>query len=516
MPTPNTATLLALVDTTLQRHAGAHIGHSDLQTLLHISDWRIAPGQHWGIIGGREEQRTALLDKLRETNAARATPLRCAEISLHEQQRYIDAERIKSKTGVADELFAGTRVEDMLASSIAGSQQRIASYQSLVEQLDFQACLNKHFRELSTGETRRLLIIDALVSNTELLLLHDPLEGLDSDTRPRAAKIIDAALRNITANRNAGTNNAKQPDSPPTINCSVFASSRAEQLPAHTTHIACIDGTNLRCTTLSAKHTLADALRDLQPLLAPTSTIALPGLPKDHPYHQHKLLDPAQPLVRMRNVNVRYAEQSQPVLDQLDWTVYPLQHWRISGRNGSGKTTLLKLVSGDHPQVYQNDIEVCGFQRGNGESIWQVKRHIGYMGSEMLWNYRASGQLAGKAISVVMSGLYDSIGLYTQTDAADKNIAQQWLALFDLAEMAKRRFQSLGLAEQRVVLIARAMIKRPSLLILDEPLQGLDSADRQRVLQVVAMLVEAQATTLLYVSHHNEEQVPGIERTLSL
>jgi len=498
----NNATLFALVDSTLQRHAGDHIGHSDLQTLLHINAWHIAAGQHWGIIGGKEEQRTALLDKVRQLNAARATPLRCAEISLHEQQRRIAAELVKSKTGVADELFAGTRVDDLLGA---------ASHHKLVEQLDFHTCLNKYFRELSSGETRRLLTIDALLSNTELLLLHDPLEGIDSDTRPHAAQILDAALHGNTRN---GTSPA--PGLPDTICCSLFASSRAEQLPAHTTHIACIDGTQLHCVALAAGRTLSDVLRELQPVLSPPITYELPGLPKDHPYHQHKLLDPAQPLVRMRNVTVRYADQAQPVLDELDWTVYPLQHWCISGRNGSGKTTLLKLVSGDHPQVYQNDIEVCGFKRGSGESIWQVKRHIGYMGSEMLWNYRSSGQLAGKAINVVMSGLYDSIGLYTQTNAADKHVAQQWLALFGIGELANRRFQSLGLAEQRIVLIARAVIKRPSLLILDEPLQGLDRADRQRVLQVVSMLVAAQATTLLYVSHHADEQVPGVEHRLAL
>ena len=510
---------------TCYRHAGAHIAQSDLQPLLYIPTWPIHSGQHWGVIGGKEEQRSALLDLLHEKNSLLKNPMRVSEISLAEQQRRISSELIKSKTGVADEIFAGTPVHQILTDAIQSndsmnknSAQPISKSSPLLAQLidtlNFSNCLHKHFRELSSGETRRLLIIVGLISAPELLLVHDPLEGLDSFTRPIAGELINQALQ--SPNKPMKTASNLNSWAPATIRCSIFAASRAEQLPSHTTHLAYIDQQTLHLINLSTSHSLPQALSALASRLTHAAPIDIPELPQDHPFHQHKQLKADQPLVSMRNVTVSYAGESKPVFKDLNWAVQPGQHWRISGANGSGKTTLLKLITGDHPQVYNNAIEVCGFRRGSGESIWEVKRHIGYMSSEMLWSYRGSGQLAGKTLSVVMSGLYDSIGLYAAPNAADKKAASQWLDLFEISDLASRRFQTLGLAEQRLVLIARAMIKRPSLLILDEPLQGLDGDDRKRVLAVIEKLISSNASTLLYVSHHDDEQVIGANNTLTL
>ena len=510
---------------TCYRHAGAHIAQSDLQPLLYIPTWPIHSGQHWGVIGGKEEQRSALLDLLHEKNSLLKNPMRVSEISLAEQQRRISSELIKSKTGVADEIFAGTPVHQILTDAIQSSDsmnknaaQPTSTSSPLLEQLidtlNFSHCLHKHFRELSSGETRRLLIIVGLIRAPELLLLHDPLEGLDSFTRPIAGELINQALQ--SPNKPMKTASNLNSWAPATIRCSIFAASRAEQLPSHTTHLAYIDQQTLHLINLSTSHSLPQALSALASRLTHAAPIDIPELPQDHPFHQHKQLKADQPLVSMRNVTVSYAGESKPVFKDLNWAVQPSQHWRISGANGSGKTTLLKLITGDHPQVYNNAIEVCGFRRGSGESIWEVKRHIGYMSSEMLWSYRGSGQLAGKTLSVVMSGLYDSIGLYAAPNAADKKAASQWLDLFEISDLASRRFQTLGLAEQRLVLIARAMIKRPSLLILDEPLQGLDGDDRKRVLAVIEKLISSNASTLLYVSHHDDEQVIGANNTLTL
>lgn len=510
---------------TCYRHAGAHIAQSDLQPLLYIPTWPIHSGQHWGVIGGKEEQRSALLDLLHEKNALLKNPRRVCEISLAEQQRRITSELIKSKTGVADEIFAGTPVHQILTDAIQSTEsvnknsaqslsQNGQLREQLIDTLNFSECLHKHFRELSSGETRRLLIIVGLISAPELLLLHDPLEGLDSITRPIAGELINQALQ--SPNKPIETGSNLNSWAPATIRCSIFAASRPEQLPSHTTHLAYIDQQTLHLITLGTPLSLPQALSELGSRLGHAAAIDIPALPQDHPFHQHKQLTADQPLVSMRNVTVSYAGESKPVIKDLNWVVESGQHWRISGVNGSGKTTLLKLITGDHPQVYNNAIEVCGFRRGSGESIWEVKRHIGYMSSEMLWSYRGSGQLAGKTLSVVMSGLYDSIGLYAAPNAADKKAASQWLDLFEISDLASRRFQTLGLAEQRLALIARAMIKRPSLLILDEPLQGLDGDDRKRVLAVIEKLITANASTLLYVSHHDDEQVLGAKHTLTL
>ena len=363
--------------------------------------------------------------------------------------------------------------------------------------------MQKQFRDLSSGETRRALLIRALSSSHQILLLQDPYEGIDSETRPVVASLVEHRLLNA--------NTAK--DSNP--RSSIFIASRPEQLTSFCTHVAYITGHSLHTIEVEPQgleHTLAAIGFDRQ---APAA-ITLPALPEGHPFEQREALSEDLPLVEAKNVRVGYADQPHPVFANINLKVMALQHTQICGPNGSGKSTLLKLITGDHPQTYSNDITVCGFKRGTGESIWSVKRYIGHMSGEMLWNYRGSGQLAGNAMAVVISGLHDSIGLYQSPNQADRHCALAWLDLLGLAAKARQRFQKLSLAEQRLVLIARAMIKRPALLILDEPCQGLDQSERQLVIAVVEKLIEAKACTVLYVTHHDDEAIAGIENRLVL
>jgi len=496
---------LTYSEQTIYKHTGDHISHADLAPLLHIDSWSINSGEQWAVIGGHEEQRSALLELLSETVLELEPGITISEISPREQQRLIDTEIIKGKSGVADEISHGTPVLKMLLGNECETFEVSQKTMDLVEQLNFGSCLPQYFRQLSSGETRRLLLIRALQHNSKLLLLQDPLEGLDVDTRPVARELLDSAL------------NGKQTDQtvPP---ISIFIASRPEQALPCTTHIAYIEKDHLKTVALQKDRpqSIPETLQALRKIITPVDNISIPPLPEDHPFHKHSALNPASPLVKMINVSVSYADVEQAIFENLNWTVMPYEHWRVTGPNGSGKTTLLKLITGDHPQVYRNHVEVCGFRRGSGESVWEVKRHIGYMSGEMLWNYRGSGQLAGRAQDVIISGLYDSIGLYTKPNSADRQTAIAWLDLFELTASARRRFQSLSIAEQRLVLIARSMIKRPALLILDEPLQGLDGEDRIRVLKIVEKLIGANATTLLYVSHHDDEQVEGVSNALQL
>lgn len=491
--------LLEFNHTTLQHHLGNHLSSNDLTTDLHIENWQIRTGQHWAIVGGNDVQRNAIrelvrlsFESRRITENEQSNKSLLKEISLAEQEQFIQSELIAAKTGAADELFQGTLISEILKRECGKSDD----LNRLVAKLEFQHGLDKRFRQLSSGETRRVLLICALATRAEMLLLQDPLEGLDHETRPIATQLIIDYQNKLSDL------------------CSIFIASRIEQLPKTVTNIAVIYDKKL--TEFPIKDSLEETLTNIEENHIPKVSIVVPALPKDHPFHKSRPLIDGQPLVKLSNVKVQYADMEKPIFDHLNWTIAPLEHWRVTGKNGSGKTTLLKLITGDHPQVYNNDIEVCGFKRGSGESVWDVKRHIGYMGGEMLWNYRSSGQLAGKAKAVIMSGLYDSIGLYAKTNAADNAAADAWLNLFELDGLANTRFNRLGMAEQRLVLIARAMIKRPSLLILDEPLQGLDENDRQRVLTIIEKLLKSGATTLLYVSHHEDEQVQGVSRTLSL
>ena len=490
--------LLHLEPHAIGQHQGKHIGTSDWETLLNISDWSIKRGEHWAVVGGSDGQRSALCETLRER--LDKSRLEFAEVSPAAQETCIAEEIKRAQTGIADEINTGTQVKDFLGlgNQAAGKTARI---DSLIETLEFSHCLNKHFRDLSSGETRKALLIRALENPQAFYLLQDPYEGLDKETLPLAKTLVEQALSN------PGNDKLNQSCS------SCFIASRLEQLPQTITHIAYIDELELKQLEVE---NLADTIASLAPIISPTPSIVVPDLPKDHPYHKSKPLDPKKPLVSMHDVTVSYADQDKPIFENIDFEIHPFQHCHITGRNGAGKSTLLKLITGDHPQVYNNDIQVCGFRRGAGESVWEVKRHIGYMGGEMLWNYRSSGQLAGKTLNVVISGLHDSIGLYTTANTADKACAKAWLDVFEMGDAANKRFNKLSMAEQRLALIARALIKRPDLLILDEPCQGLDSTDRRRVLSVVEKLITAKACTVLYVSHHDDEKISGIHSQFSL
>ena len=182
------------------------------------------------------------------------------------------------------------------------------------------------------------------------------------------------------------------------------------------------------------------------------------------------------------------------MFEDLDWTISPGEHWQVTGPNGSGKTCLLSLITGDHPQCYVNDIKVFGFQRGNGESIWQIKQHIGYISTALQWEYRVSTSVR----NAIVSGFFDSIGLYSKASDAQKAIADQWLDVLGMRDMADAPFTGLSFGEQRLVLIARAMVKHPPLLILDEPCLGLDEMNRQLVLALIERI--CRSSCLLYTS----------------
>jgi len=176
--------------------------------------------------------------------------------------------------------------------------------------------------------------------------------------------------------------------------------------------------------------------------------------------------------VNIRNASVRYTDNL--VFEHVDWRIEPGQHWQLTGPNGSGKTCLLNLITGDHPQCYINDIFVCGYRRGSGESIWDIKQHIGYVSSALQWDYRVS------------------------------------------ISCATQPFNQCSYGDQRLLLIARAMVKHPHLLILDEPCFGLDDMNRQLVLALIEKICAGSESTVIYVNHHAQDHIEGIEHYLAL
>ena len=184
----------------------------------------------------------------------------------------------------------------------------------------------------------------------------------------------------------------------------------------------------------------------------------------------------------------------------------------LLGENGAGKSTLLSLVCADNPQSYACDIELFGRKRGSGESIWDIKRHIGYVSPEMHRAYLKDLP----AIDIVASGLNDSVGLYVHPRPEQRAVCEWWMDIFGIAGLKDRTFLKLSSGEQRLCLLARAFVKDPELLILDEPLHGLDDRNRQLTREIISAFCRRKDKTMIMVTHYAEELPDVITHNLFL
>lgn len=196
----------------------------------------------------------------------------------------------------------------------------------------------------------------------------------------------------------------------------------------------------------------------------------------------------------------------------LDWSVNRGEKWALSGENGAGKSTLLSLICADNPQSYACDITLFGYKRGSGESIWDIKKHIGYVSPEMHRSYLKNLP----AIEIVASGLHDSIGLYKKVKDEDLQICEWWMDIFGVKELKDRSFLQLSSGEQRMILLVRAFVKDPELLVLDEPLHGLDLYNRRLVKDIIETFCQRPSKTLVMVTHYEEELPDCIDHRLFL
>jgi len=463
---------------------GACIRFNESFSLIDI-DWRLEPGQVWAIMGVSGSGKSALAAAL--SGAGEVTSGSVAGIvenagvvSLESQAALIERERLRDDSDITDKVSDGTPVKEMLDEASIDP----VLLAKLTTLFGLEALQERSFRKLSTGETRKVLITRALTSKPELVVIDGPFEGLDAQTVP----LISAVLQQVSGELPM-----------------VLVINRFDELPAFVTHIALLEKGRLKSTVETSDK---QAMGFLSQLLHLKSTdIQIPGA---IPGETAPSLNCNEPLVNIRDASIRYTDNL--VFEHLDWRIEPGQHWQLTGPNGSGKTCLLNLITGDHPQCYVNDIFVCGYQRGNGESIWDIKQHIGYVSSALQWDYRVS--ISCK--NVIISGFYDSIGLYTRATDLQEDVASQWLQILAMEERARQPFNQISYGDQRLLLIARAMVKHPHLLILDEPCFGLDDMNRQRVLALIEKICTGSESTVIYVNHHAQDQIEGIENYLAL
>jgi molybdate transport system ATP-binding protein len=256
---------------------------------------------------------------------------------------------------------------------------------------------------------------------------------------------------------------------------------------------------------------------------------------------------PAAPLVDFREITVRY--NSHVVFDRLSWLVREGEKWVVVGGNGTGKSTLVELITGDNVQGYQNDVHLFGRKKGSGESIWEVKSQLGVLSTEFHMEYidyadpslRTAFRRPERLTTwdVVCSGFFDSVGLYSEVSLPQEKLAKEWIERLELHDLItpparapggaaggattaqrqqqQQEFFHLSHGQQKLVLLARAMIKSPRLLLLDEPTHGLSGNNKERVLHTLSLLAEEPEVAVVYVTHRQEEiDALGFEHTLHL
>ncbi|EOC9363874.1 TPA: molybdate ABC transporter ATP-binding protein ModF [Enterobacter asburiae] len=451
---------------------------SDTRTLT-IADLTIRAGESWAFVGTNGSGKSALARAL-----AGELPLlkgecqgdftRLTRLSFEQLQKLVSDEWQRNNTDLLSpgEEDTGRTTAEIIQDEVKDP----ARCQRLAERFGITALLNRRFKYLSTGETRKTLLCQALMSEPELLILDEPFDGLDVQSRAQLAALLESL------NQQGYT--------------LVLVLNRFDEIPDFIQHAGVLADCNLTETgekTALLKQALIAQLAHSEQL----DGITLPE--PDAPSARHAL-DPHQPRIVLRDGMVSYDDR--PILNRLSWTVNPGEHWQIVGPNGAGKSTLLSLITGDHPQGYSNDLTLFSRRRGSGETIWDIKKHIGYVSSSLHLDYRVSTTVR----NVILSGYFDSIGIYQAVSDKQHKLAQQWLDILGMdTRIADAPFHSLSWGQQRLALIVRALVKHPTLLILDEPLQGLDPLNRQLIRRFVDVLISEGETQLLFVSHHAED-----------
>ncbi len=465
--------------------------------VLSIESFRIEQGQHWCLFGPNGAGKTLLSNLIAAkrnesgkyvTYCSNFLPVRDIHIvSFEEQQKLWQKDnRLDISEYSEDAHDAGTQVVELIRSTRASGHQDSELLKQLSIDLDISHLHTKGIRFLSSGQIRKVLIARALYAfnpnSPQLVIFDDPLESIDGDSQERIKNCIDKYLH-------SGFSSIQ------------LCRRKADVLPS-VSHIALMQ--ELKMLQQGDRETIeaSDSFHQLQNRI-PKIPDQLPDCSIESDYGERELL------IELSQINVSYGPLV--VLNNLSWAMYSDQHVQIEGPNGCGKSTLLGLIDGENHKAYGQDVTLFGTKKGSGETVWEVKAKFGVVSNE-LHNKYVKGW---KVIDVIVSGFFDSVGLYDDSGAQEIGTAKGWLGALGIMELEKSFYHEISFGQQRLVLLARAMVKQPRILVLDEPCVGLDDFHRTLILGILDKIAEQTATKIIYVSHIRDEKPQCINSRLS-
>lgn len=461
------------------------------RTILSELNWQINAGEHWAIIGGNGSGKSTLLDtlggklfprqgKIQKPHYADVV-LIPRDYSFHRivgsayqyyQQRFqsIGAEVAPTVWEILQNQVKPLGTVDEKSVEIPPLTYDEVFLQEQALRFRIDHLLQRPVVTLSNGETRRTLIAYAFLQQPKVLLLDSPFVGLDVESR----KILHELLNDVSKHIQL-----------------IFVGSLAD-IPTCTTHI--LELIDEKTHHIHKKPFPEKIGGDVEKLSLNQKIVQ--KLKNTSPFSGFETA------VAFRNATVCY--NGVNVVDNINWAVKRGERWAVMGANGSGKSTLLSLIVGDNPQAYQNDFDLFDRKRGTGESIWDIKKRTGYVSPE-LHLYFNRHTVVWKAVA---SGLFDTAGLFKTLTEAERELVDDYLELLNIQHLTDRLVNELSAGEQRLVFLARALVKNPPLLILDEPCQGLDFNHMVQFRELVNELVVSLNKTLIYVTHY-EEEIPA-------
>jgi len=442
---------------------------------LQSIQWQLRQGEQWACLGPNGAGKTSLARILSAQATHYSGDFVASAAMLEQGVAFVCFEQAQALCArdkkLDDSEFRPDAADPgtTVRSALLGNSASTRELTDWTQRLQMEHVLDRGLRYISTGEMRKALLVKALLAQPALLILDSPLDGLDLESQTQMKSIIDELLAS---------------------EINVLLLCRAlEDVPAGISHVLVLN--NGETIAAGTRKTVMNDPAVLS-LMNP-SVPALESLPEPEP--RPYALPATGPYIEMRGVNVSYGDLQ--VLRDIDWTYDRGDHCLLAGPNGCGKTTLLSLITGDNHKAYGQNITLFGVLRGSGESVWDIKQKYGQLDTQLHLNFARNM----KVIEAVVSGFFDTIGLYDDWGDLQRERAEQWLCALGLGQYMRDSFDGLSFGLQRMVLLARAMVKSPAVLILDEPTLGLDGHHRKLLLRAIDHIASNSDTQIIFVSH---------------